>query len=190
MRALREAMGEAEVNYLELFPGWLRSLGDDAEALGELVADAELPEPARESLAGALNYLFKSLDLIPDGIDDIGYLDDAFVMRVAADHAMATNPSALGPERLRLLNRLADDSDAIKSFLAENFTRLDGYVKGLKKASARGRSVRDILHNPPTQTSFLADLRGFAQSYEPPHFAQEEKNLVKLRYFFDAKLPK
>ncbi len=38
--------------------------------------------PSRRYATAGLNYIFKSLDLIPDGIDDIGFCDDAFVIRV------------------------------------------------------------------------------------------------------------
>jgi hypothetical protein len=134
--------------------------------------------------------MFKSLDLIPDGIDDIGYLDDAFVLRVAADRAMHEDVSELEPDKLRTLNRLSADAEVIHAFLGEDYPRLDDYVVSLRKAPARGRSVPDILADEPTQKAFLADIRGFAQSYEPPAFERDEKNLVKLRAFFDAKLPK
>ena len=33
-------------------------------------------------------------------------------------------------------------------------------------------------------------MRGFAKTYEAPSFAREERNLIKLKAFFDAKLPK
>ena len=72
--------------YLEIFPSWLRSLGEDAGALGELVKGNAPDDVKRHAVAG-LNYLFKSLDLIPDGMDDLGFLDDAFILRVAAEHA-------------------------------------------------------------------------------------------------------
>ena len=32
-------------------------------------------------------------------------------------------------------------------------------------------------------------LRGWAASYEPPTFARDEKNIVKLQSFLGAKLP-
>ena len=86
----KEPMSESDVaKYLDTFPNWLRNLGHDAEELSELLTESTVAQDAREAVAGGLNYLFKSLDLIPDGIDDIGYLDDAFVLRVAADLASA-----------------------------------------------------------------------------------------------------
>jgi uncharacterized membrane protein YkvA (DUF1232 family) len=183
-------MAESEAQYLDLFPTWLRSLGEDAERLGQILAGEQLPEAARQVLAGGVNYLFKSLDLIPDGIDDIGYLDDAFVLRIAAEQAMREDVSALAVEPLRALNHLSEEAAAIQEFLGAEFGRFDAYVTGLRKGAARGRSVRDILHNPEVQSAFLTDLRGFARAYSVPSFAREERNLVKLRAFFDAKLPR
>jgi len=183
-------MPENRHNHLELFASWLRTLGEDVEGLGAVVESTAPSATARQVIAGGLNYLFKSLDLIPDGIDDIGYLDDAFVLRAAADLAMREDVSSLGADELRGLNRLAEDADAIKEFLGAEYPRLEAYVSGLRKGAARGRSVADILDDAETQAAFLSDLRGFARNYQAPSFAREEKNLVKLRAFFDAKLPK
>jgi uncharacterized membrane protein YkvA (DUF1232 family) len=183
-------MSDAQSNYLDKFPAWLGTLGEDVERIGQIAAGRELPEAARQALIGGVNYLFKSLDLVPDGIDDIGYLDDAFVLRVAAEQGKREEVSRLDPEQLRVLHQLAEDAALIRQFLDSEYGRLASYVTGLRKVAARGRSVQDILHNPDVQAAFLSDLRGFAQAYQPPNFAREEKNLVKLRAFFDAKLPR
>lgn len=183
-------MSESQQTYLDSFPTWLRNLGHDAEALAACLEENKLPRPAREAVAGGLNYLFKSLDLIPDGIDDIGYLDDAFVVRVAAELATREDVSELPPEKLRGLNRLAEEADLVRQFLERDYDRLESYVKGLRKGAARGRAVDDILDDDQTRSDFLNDVGTFAKSYDPPSFAREEKNLIKLKAFFDAKLPK
>ena len=177
-------------NYLEQFAAWLRDLGAQAEGLGVLISDERLPEPTRKALVGAVNYLFKSLDLIPDGIDDIGYLDDAFVLRVSAELALQEDLVDIEPDKLSGLSQLASEADVVREFLDKDFGRLLEYVKGLRKGAARGRSGADILRDPAVRASFLQDLRNFCRAYEAPRFAQEEKSLVKLRAFFDAKLPK
>ncbi|HHH31911.1 MAG TPA: DUF1232 domain-containing protein [Polyangiaceae bacterium] len=183
-------MSEDQANYLDTFPGWLRSLGDDAEGLSTLLEEDGLAEDAREAVAGGLNYLFKSLDLIPDGIDDIGYLDDAFVLRVAADLASRGESTGIDSGKLELLGRLTDECETVREFLGDNYERLEAYVVGLRKGAARGRAVADILSEPAVLAELLSDVRGFSRSYESPSFAREEKNLIKLRAFFDAKLPK
>lgn len=183
-------MSDTQQTYLDTFPTWLRNLGEDAEALAACLPEDKLPRSAREAIAGGLNYLFKSLDLIPDGVDEIGYLDDAFVLRVAAELATREDISDLPPEKLRGLNRLAEEAELVRQFLENDGDRLEAYVKGLRKGAARGRAVDDILDDEAVQSDFLNDLTTFAKSYEPPAFGREEKNLIKLRAFFDAKLPK
>ena len=175
--------------YLEIFPTWLRSLGDDAEAFAALLTEPNLGRNAKEAVAGGINYLFKSLDLIPDGIDDIGYLDDAFVLRVAAEQASGEDLEGVDTQKLQILARLTNEAEQVRDFLGDDYGRLDGYVKGLRKGAARGRSVNDILDDEQTGSDLLSDVRGFAKTYESPGFAREEKNLVKLKAFFEFKLP-
>ena len=179
-----------DAKYLDTFPAWLRNLGLDAQELSELLTVDSMAQDAKEAIAGGLNYLFKSLDLIPDGIDDIGYLDDAFVLRVAAEMASHEDTGSANAEQLEVLSRLTNDCETVRSFLGDDFTRLETYVKGLRNGAARGRSVADILDDDDVRRAFLSDVRGFAKTYESPSFAREEKNLIKLKAFFDAKLPR
>src|SRR5690606_21608602 len=162
--------------------GWLVSLGDDADALAKLLADDTIAPAAREALAGGVNYLFKSLDLIPDGIDDIGYLDDAFVLRVGADLAAKAEGAAFGPDGI--VSRFVGDCALLREFLGSDYDRLESYVGGLRRGAARGRSVADILGDPHIREDFLADVESFATSFVPPNFGREEKNLIKLKAFF------
>ncbi|MFO0560735.1 MAG: DUF1232 domain-containing protein [Polyangiales bacterium] len=183
-------MSDVDAKCLDVFPTWLRTLGDDGEGLVDLISDPKIPETARRTLVGGLNYLFKSLDLIPDGIDDIGYLDDAFVLRVAADLANKEGIDNIEAGKLTVALRLVNEVDLVKEFLGDDYKRLESYVVGLRRGAARGRSVDDIVNNPSVLAEFIADVRGFAKSYTAPSFSREPKNLIKMRAFFDAKLPR
>src|SRR4249920_3722011 len=99
-------MSDSDESLLEAFESWLGQLGRDAELLGSVLGATELDVEARKAAAGGLNYVFKSLDLIPDGVDDIGYLDDAFVLRVSAELALQDDMAELAPEKLAALNQL------------------------------------------------------------------------------------
>jgi len=164
--------------YLETFPAWLRSLGQDAAALGELVA-SDGAEDARRHAAIGLNYLFKSLDLIPDGIDDLGFLDDAFVVRVAA---------ALSGAKDGVLGRLAEDAKSIEEFLGADYAKLVAYVKNLHKGAARGRTVDDIMTDANVRTQFTHEVAQWARDYQAPTFTRDTKTLIKLKAFLNAKL--
>jgi hypothetical protein len=169
--------------YLDLFPGWLRTLGDDAGALGAVVA-ADGNEEARRYVAAGLNYIFKSLDLIPDGIDDLGFCDDAFVIRVAASLACEAEPKA----KTGVIAHLANDANAVESFLGDDYPKLVAYVKELRKGAARGRTVEDIMTDLSARTSFVHEVAAWAKEYQVPSFTRDVKTLIKLKAFLSAKL--
>ena len=180
-------MTTIESQCLETFPKWLRTLPQDAGVLGKAVESEELSEDTKRYAAGGLNYLFKSLDLIPDGIEDLGYLDDAFVIRVAASLALSESPATAqqAPE----LARLAAETELITMLLGADYPRLQAYVRCLKTSTVRGRSVDEILGDPSVRRDFLNEVGGWAKSYDEPSFTHDEKNIVKLRSFLTAKLP-
>ncbi len=178
-------MDVSDEQFLDAFAAWLRNLGRDAEQLGRVLVTGGISEGPRKAAVGGLNYLFKSLDLIPDGIDDIGYLDDAFVLRVAAAQALREGAG----DQPAILQLGADDR-IVRAFLSDTYERLDRYVQSLRGGAARGRTVQDILSSEQVSEEFLEDVKSFALSYRAPSFSPDPKNLIKLRAFFDAKLPK
>lgn len=169
------------VRYLDVFPVWLRTLGEDAGALGSLVT-TEANEEVKKYVISGLNYIFKSLDLIPDGIDDLGFCDDAFVIRVAA--ALACETEA----RDGVVGRLANEAKDVEEFLGEDYARLVAYVKGLRKGAARGRTVDDILTDDAARSAFVHEVDAWAKEYQVPTFTRDVKTLIKLKAFLSAKL--
>jgi uncharacterized membrane protein YkvA (DUF1232 family) len=181
-------MTELETRCLDAFPQWIRSLADDATALAQLLSSDSLPEDARRLVAGGLNYVFKSLDLIPDGLEGLGFLDDAFVLRSAARLAAAV-PGAKDADMRGVLVRLAGDASLVGEFLGKDDERLERYVRDLTKGGARGRSVAEIVADAAVRSAFLSEVHGWAKSYVAPSFGRDEKNLVKLKSFLGSKLP-
>ena len=169
---------------LEAFPAWLRSLAEDAQKLAGLLEQGGASAAAQRGAASALNYLFKSLDLIPDGLEDLGFVDDAFVLRVAA---------ALVPEGERdaagVLAKLAADAALIGEFLGTDYARLERYVQKLGDGSARGRSVAQILDDAATRSDFVREVLQWAASYTSPTFTRDSRSLVKLKSFLATRLP-
>ena len=174
------------VRYLDVFPGWLRTLGEDAGALGGLVGGGagEGNEEVKKYVISGLNYIFKSLDLIPDGIDDLGFCDDAFVLRVAASLACEAD----GAAKNGVVGRLADEAKEVEEFMGDDYERLVTYVKGLRKGAARGRTVDDIMTDASAQTSFVNEVSAWAREYQVPSFTRDVKTLIKLKAFLSAKL--
>jgi uncharacterized membrane protein YkvA (DUF1232 family) len=184
-------MSELTEKCLETFPGWLRSLGEDVQSMLEALQTEDLEEPSRRQLAGGINYLFKSLDLIPDGIDDIGYLDDAFVLRLCTGSALRAGKSGLDGTLLERLEAMSRDEELIREYLEDAvFERLEKYTVNLEHGAARGRTVDEIVAGGDELAELAEDVKSFATDFETPAFSKDEKNLIKLKAFFDAKLPK
>jgi Protein of unknown function (DUF1232) len=171
--------------YLETFPAWLASLPADVQTLAS-AAETSVSEASTLAFGG-LNYVFKSLDLIPDGIDDLGYLDDAFVLRVAARQAclLGLGPSDAGMQKLAL------EAETVEAFLGSDYSRLDAYVQALTLDSnaVRGRTARAITSDEALRSSFMNELRAWSAQYQTPSFDKQPKTLAKLRAFLSAKLP-
>ena len=63
----------------------LRALPDLGRMLVRLVADPLLPRAAKVALAAAIVYLASPIDLIPDFIPFLGYLDDVLLAALVVD---------------------------------------------------------------------------------------------------------
>lgn len=63
----------------------LRALPDLGRLIVRLVADPVLPRAAKIALAAALVYLASPIDLIPDFIPFVGYLDDVLLAALVVD---------------------------------------------------------------------------------------------------------
>lgn len=178
-------MATLEARVLEAIPAWLKSLATDARELAGALDQGGATEAERRAAATALNYLFKSLDLIPDGLEELGYIDDALVFRVAT---AAVPTSELGNEEGNVFRRLAADAPLIEEFLGEIHPRLAAYVEKLESGTVRDRGVNDILADASMRADFTREVQQWADAYQVPAFYRDEKNLVKLRSFLNAKL--
>lgn len=63
----------------------LRALPDLARMLGRLVLDPVLPRAVKIALAAAAVYLISPIDLIPDFVPFVGYLDDLLLAAIVVD---------------------------------------------------------------------------------------------------------
>jgi uncharacterized membrane protein YkvA (DUF1232 family) len=179
-------MTDLTTRCLDTFPTWLAGLDRDVLAALALVDDEALSREARLAVAGTLNYVLLSLDLIPDGLEDLGFLDDACVLRLGAGRASAALGSGDAPP---VLARLAGDVALVRELLTKEFDRLDRFVGGLVQRAVRGRTAEAILDDADARAAFRADVEAWAKSFEAPTFARDDKNLVRFASFLDTKLP-
>jgi uncharacterized membrane protein YkvA (DUF1232 family) len=63
----------------------LRALPDIVRTIGGLALDPVLPKAAKIALGAAVLYLVSPIDLIPDFIPGLGFVDDVFVAAILVD---------------------------------------------------------------------------------------------------------
>jgi len=176
-------MSTLDARCLEAIPGWLKSLPEDAVKLAGVLEQSSAGPSALRSVAISLNYLFKSLDLIPDGLEDLGFIDDAFVLRVAAALVEGEDRDAEG-----LIGKFAEEADLIREFLGSDYERLEQYVQKLEHQSARGRSVPGIVSDHTVRAELVREVTTWAAGYICPSFSRDTRSLVKLRSFLATRL--
>ena len=184
-------MSDVNEKCLETFPSWLTSLPQDVGTVLAVLKSDSISEDAKRILLGSINYLFKSLDLIPDEVDDLGYLDDAFVLRLSAKSAMEGDLGNVADEAKTKLESLSKETALIEDFLtADVLRRLKSYVEHLRTGAARGRMVDELVEKPALFAELVDEAESFIADFKVPTFNKDEKNLIKLAAFFDARLPK
>ncbi len=180
-------MDETQQRCVEAFSQWLAGLPVDARGLLLLLADESAPEVHRRWAATAVGYLVKSLDLIPEGAEDLVYTEDAFVLRVAA--ARAVNAVEQGVDEATLLGRLARETELIQAFLGSTYPRLSAFVATLAAVPVQGFPVEALVGQAEPCAELGAQVEHWASHFCAPVLEHPEMALVKLKAFLDAKLP-
>ena len=178
-------MTDLEQRYLELFSAWLSSLASDLTLWSALLANSELGSEERRVVAGALNCFLEYTDLIPDGLEDLGYLDSAIVLRAAA----TTLVEARALDASGTLERMAEEATQLHEFLGADYERLEKLVAGLTEGSVRGRSANEIATDEALQRAVANEITAWVSGYQAPPFRRDEKTLLKLKAFLTTKLP-
>jgi hypothetical protein len=95
--------------YLPAFDGWLRTLGEDVLSLANLLEAPDAPLPFRRASAESIHYLLRSAELIPEGLETLGYLEGAFAFRAIAQRALVDDPAERPTDELVA----ADEADRV-----------------------------------------------------------------------------
>ncbi len=170
------------------FAKWLEGMGDEALALGALLERADLSEPLRQTSAESINYLLRSVELIPAGVEDLGYLEVLFAFRALAQRVVQAHPGLASVDAGGNIGQLASDADRVREFLEADFPRLRELVEQPAATMAKGRSPSDLLNDADARAAALAELGAWVESYSAPQFGSGPEELVKLLSFMRTRL--
>jgi uncharacterized membrane protein YkvA (DUF1232 family) len=171
------------------FPRWIQSLADDVRQLAAVIARADAPWRMRVALVGAVNYMFRSLDIIPDWFPALGFVDDAMILRTGAAMAAHVDAGELAGDEMQALYRLSNEADLVKELLGEELNgKFVKYVEELPSKDVRGRNAEAVLKTETELKNFLAEVESFAKDYKPSAYASDVRYPEKIRLFVSGKL--
>jgi hypothetical protein len=174
--------------FLPTFAGWLRTMGEDVLSLANQLESSEAPEPFRRVSAEALQFLLRSAELIPDGLEAFGYLEAAFAFRVLAGHALDDHPELGEPGAEGRVSRLAADRGLVAEFLGEDTARFEALALAPAATTRAGRSAADVLTDDALRAEVLRDAREWVEHYRAPELGDGREELVKIGAFFRTRL--
>lgn len=170
---------------------WIDSFVGDVQVVEKLVDSKTAPKPARVLAAGALSYLVKQMDLIPDWEPVHGMLDDAMVLRVAVSIASEQDLGDFDAETTRGIGRLANEADQVAEMLGSDlYARLKRYVQGLTRLDVRGRRADFIASDSKARAQLFTEIAGELKKLKPAKLDDPDQALRKVKGYLEQKLPK
>jgi len=174
--------------FLPAFASWLHTLGEDVLSLAHLLESPDAPLPFRLASAESLSYLLRASDLIPEGIEHLGYLEVAFAFRAVAKRALA-NESEGGESSLEgRVPRLAAEAALVVDFLQDDIDAFWELALAPASLSRAGRPATDLLEDAELLAATLEHARAWVELYRAPELSSGEEELVKIRAFFRTRL--
>lgn len=182
--------------------GDVAASGDDApehhDAAAEHHEPAEAaeapapPDPVHRASAESLHLLLRAADLIPDGLEHLGYLEVAFAFRAIARRALDDSSQAVGeagdttPEGP--IARLGADAELIAEFLDSDVGAFYEAVSNIGATRRDGHTAAALLKSSEVRGPALQQARRWVERYQSPELSDRHEELVKIRSFFRTRL--
>jgi len=170
------------------FSGWLRLVGEDLLSLANLLGTPEAPVPFRLAAAQALQGWLRWVELVPEGIEPLGYLEGAFALRVIAERALAGDPEPLDAAGDGRVPRLAADAALVAEFLGDDIARFRELWLSPAATTRAGRAASDLLEDDALRHDVQHEAREWVEQYHPPELGAGPEELVKIEAFFRTRL--
>lgn len=179
----------SDTEFKQAFVAWLAGLGGEARELSALLAREEAPPGLLRFAAETLNQLLYAVDLIPEGIEGLGYLEALFGVRLLARELSEAEPDSVSADPHGTVRRLAREAGLVRSFLGEDDEgRLLALARAQSEKRVRGRSVTELLEVPEARSAALEEAQGWAEEYRPPQFGTGSHDLVRLLSFLRTRV--
>lgn len=144
---------------------WLKSLPTDLKILIEMIGDDDLDLKARSSAVGIIIYILSPIDLIPEKIPILGYIDDVIILRIALavileiDANRAEYYREKYPETFDVLD---EQIVLLKQTLGALYSWLKALVEKLPKRRFHGKSAEDVASSEQSREEMFDEVMEYA----------------------------
>lgn len=186
--AVARSTALTDPKFSALFSGWLRGLGEDVLSLANLLGTPEAPVPFRLAAAQGLQGWLRLVELVPEGIEALGYLEGAFALRVIAERALAGDPDPIEGAPDGRVPRLAADAALVAEFLGDDLSRFRELWLSPAATTRSGRAASDLLEDDALRHDVQRQARESVEQYHAPELGEGREELVKVEAFFRTRL--
>lgn len=161
-------MGTRE-EFVERYVRAIVDLPQDARVVFDLVDDPELGDDARVLACGALVSLLQSGDPIPDTFGAVGLLDDAVVLRLAAERVVpAGHPrrAAHAERHGEFYGALEADLAIAREFFGDCFVVFDQRLDRGPALEHKGKRAADLAADDRASTWLLEEVDEYMTELE------------------------
>jgi hypothetical protein len=185
---MRRSVTLTDPKFLPAFAAWLRAMGEDVLSFANLLGMPEAPVRFRLAAAEGLQGLLRLVDLVPEGIEALGYLEGAFALRVIAERALAESPEPVHTEADGRVPRLAADAALVAEFLGDDLPRFREAWLSPAATTRAGRAASDLLDDDELRHDVQRQAREWVEHYHAPELGEGPEELVKIEAFFRTRL--
>jgi len=133
--------------FIQLIKKWLIDLGVNAQLFNELAGDEALPTWVRSLVTGVLLYLNAPVDLIPDKLPLIGFVDDMLVMIVSLVIIVPKIPEerlTYYRQKYEAVEKIGEYEHILKSTLGILWERLTRFVETLQNRTYKNKTTEEV----------------------------------------------
>lgn len=141
---------------------WLLSFPRDSKIMVEIVSDDLIPVSGRILATAISFYILSPIDLIPDKLPIVGYIDDAIIIRIGLEAIMAVCPEerkSYYKEKYPDTFDLYDEQiEILKTFLGPLYDRLKLFTQKLVNRQYKGIDANEVPKSEELQERLFDDL--------------------------------
>jgi len=152
-------------SFFETLVRWIASLPSDIKVLVVMIGDDKLDMRARSLAVGTLLYLIASIDLIPDNIPVLGYVDDVLVLHIALGVILQIDPERAEHYRKKypeVIGRIDEQTQLLTDALGALYSWLKAFVESLAQRHYKGRRPEEVVRSASAREEIFDEAMVFA----------------------------